>query len=59
LVVEAHSREDGIVEAIRWMGSCYMFGCQWHPEFIGAFPDRLDGSPILLDFLLAARSAKK
>jgi gamma-glutamyl-gamma-aminobutyrate hydrolase PuuD len=59
LVVEAHSREDGVVEAIRWMGSCYMFGCQWHPEFIGAFPDRLDGSPIMLDFLLAARAAKK
>jgi putative glutamine amidotransferase len=35
-----------------------MFGCQWHPEFQGSFADMLDSSPILLDFLSAARQAK-
>lgn len=58
LVIEARSREDGVVEAIRWLGSCYMFGCQWHPEFQGSFPEMLDSSPILHEFLAAATSAK-
>ncbi|MEO8410472.1 MAG: type 1 glutamine amidotransferase [Propionivibrio sp.] len=59
LVIEAHSRQDGIVEAIRWQGSCYMFGCQWHPEFQGEFPEMLDSSPIMLEFLAAALAAKE
>ena len=59
LVIEARSRDDGIVEAIRWQGSCYMFGCQWHPEFQGSFPEMLDSAPILQDFLDAAMLAKE
>lgn len=59
LVVEARSRDDNIVEAIRWQGSCYMFGCQWHPEFQGSFSEMLDSGPILHDFLAAARLARE
>jgi len=57
LKVEAHSPDDGVIEAIRWTGSGYMFGCQWHPEMQDATPDLLDSSPILHDFLAAARLA--
>jgi len=55
LKIEAHSLDDGLIEAIRWTGSGYMFGCQWHPELQSAFAGRLDSSPIMLDFLAAAR----
>jgi putative glutamine amidotransferase len=54
LVVDARSSEDGIVEAIRWRGSGYAIGLQWHPEFHSADPMLLDGSPIMLDFLETA-----
>ncbi len=57
LRVEARSIGDGIVEAIRWQGRGYMFGCQWHPEFHGTTPDLLDGGPIMMEFLNAARLA--
>lgn len=57
LRVEARSSGDGIVEAIRWQGTGYMFGCQWHPEFHGDTPDLLDGGPIMAEFLDAARVA--
>jgi putative glutamine amidotransferase len=53
LVVEARSREDGIVEAIRWRGSGYAVGLQWHPEFHAADERLLDSSPIIRDFLAA------
>jgi len=56
LTVEAHSLDDGVIEAIRWTGSGYMFGCQWHPELQSGFPDLLDSSPIMHDFLAAART---
>ena len=56
LVVEARSEPDNIVEAIRWHGPSYVFGVQWHPEFHDAnTPDLLDGTPILDEFLAAAR----
>jgi putative glutamine amidotransferase len=56
LVVEARSEPDGVVEAIRWQGPGYVFGVQWHPEFIDPNnPDLLDGAPILEEFLDAAR----
>lgn len=55
LIVEARALDDGVIEAIRWTGSGYMFGCQWHPELQSAFPDLLDSSPIMRDFLAAAR----
>lgn len=57
LSIEARSVGDGVVEAIRWNGSSYMFGCQWHPEFHGA-AGLLDGGVILQDFLDAARKAR-
>ncbi len=58
LVVEAVSHADGVIEAIRWTGAGYMYGCQWHPEFHGRQADLLDGAPILGDFLAAARQAR-
>jgi gamma-glutamyl-gamma-aminobutyrate hydrolase PuuD len=57
LVVEARALNDGVIEAIRWTGSGYMFGCQWHPELQSAFPNLLDSSPILHEFLEATRLA--
>ncbi|MFA7667393.1 MAG: type 1 glutamine amidotransferase, partial [Burkholderiaceae bacterium] len=38
LVIDAHSAQDGIVEAIRWRGSGYAIGLQWHPEFHASDP---------------------
>jgi putative glutamine amidotransferase len=62
LVVEALAIPDGIVEAIRWRGPSYVFGMQWHPEFLAQralHSGQLDGRPILQDFLRAVRSHKK
>ncbi|NML13983.1 gamma-glutamyl-gamma-aminobutyrate hydrolase family protein [Azohydromonas caseinilytica] len=62
LVVEARGVPDGVVEAVRWRGSSYVFGMQWHPEFMaGDAPDprRLGGDPILLDFLSAVAERKE
>jgi len=61
LVVEALGVPDGIVEAIRWRGASYVFGMQWHPEFLALKSldtTQLDGSPILQDFLANARTAR-
>ena len=60
MVVEAWSEPDGIVEAIRWRGPSYVFGVQWHPEFMRPGDRRrsLDGTPILDEFLDAARARK-
>ena len=58
LVVEATGEPDGIIEALRWNGPGFVFGMQWHPEFLALealHPQQLDGSPILKDFLDAAR----
>lgn len=66
LVVEAHA-PDGLVEAIRWQGPSYVFGMQWHPEFMAldtppadpaAADGPLDGRPLLHDFLAAARAER-
>jgi putative glutamine amidotransferase len=57
LVVEAMSEPDGVVEAVRWLGPSYVFGMQWHPEFMAGRPGparALDGGPILAEFLEAA-----
>ncbi len=52
LSVEAVSPADGIIEAIRWSGSSYAVGLQWHPEFHSSGESGLlDGSPVLLEFL--------
>ena len=60
LAVEARA-DDGLPEAIRWQGPGYVFGMQWHPEFMA--PDtlqetHLDGTPILRDFLDHARAVR-
>jgi len=61
LVVEALGVPDGIIEAVRWRGPSYVFGMQWHPEFLAQqtlHEEQLDGHPILTDFLAAARKRK-
>jgi len=61
LEVEARAA-DGIVEAIRWRGPSYVFGMQWHPEFMAAddplHVSQLDGGPVLRDFVAAARAVR-
>jgi putative glutamine amidotransferase len=62
LVIEALGVPDGIVEAIRWRGPSYVFGMQWHPEFLALASldaTQLDGGPILRDFLDTARARKQ
>ena len=61
LVIEALGVPDGVVEAIRWRGPSYVFGMQWHPEFLAlATLDQaqLDGRPILNDCLATARACR-
>ncbi len=58
--VEARCPDDGMVEAVRWQGATYVAGVQWHPEFHGPeHPLTLDDTPILRDFLSAARAARQ
>lgn len=62
LDVEAVAVPDGIVEAIRWRGPSYVFGIQWHPEFMAqgsSHGPELGGKPILHDFLNAVRARKE
>jgi putative glutamine amidotransferase len=59
LVVEAVAVPDGIVEAVRWRGPSYVFGMQWHPEFLAhadaaRAPARRPADPAH-DFLAAVR----
>ncbi len=61
LEVEAVAVPDGIVEAVRWRGTSYVFGMQWHPEFLAQYDwhdTQLDGHHILKDFLSAARQRR-
>jgi putative glutamine amidotransferase len=62
LEVEARA-PDGIVEAVRWRGPSYVFGMQWHPEFMAAdsplHVSQLDGGPVLRDFVAAARAVRE
>lgn len=53
--VEAVSTLDGLVEAFRCSGEAYARGVQWHPEFHHDRKRLADSSPIMLDFLRAAR----
>ena len=56
LRVEARSTADGVVEAVRATGDQYLVGVQWHPEFLDhTDPGLLDGSPLMEEFLAAAR----
>jgi putative glutamine amidotransferase len=56
---EARCPEDGIVEAIRRAGDGWVAGVQWHPEFHKSLShDGFDDTPMLNDFLAAARAAR-
>jgi putative glutamine amidotransferase len=56
--VEAISPEDGVVEAIRHTGGPWVAAVQWHPEFHRPELGVVDDTPLLRDFLAAARAAR-
>ena len=62
-VVEARCPDDGVIEAIRLsgepVGKGWVAAVQWHPEFHRPEYGVLDDSPILNDFLAAARSVRE
>ncbi|HQR10636.1 MAG TPA: type 1 glutamine amidotransferase [Casimicrobiaceae bacterium] len=59
LAVEAWSEPDRMVEAIRWTGTSYLVGVQWHPEFHPPGDTSfIDDTPLLDDFLAAATRHK-
>jgi putative glutamine amidotransferase len=59
-VVEARCPNDGMVEAVRWLGPSYVAAVQWHPEFhIPGDPDNFDDAPMLQDFLQTARTHRE
>lgn len=53
--IEAFCPHDRLPEAIRHQGQTYVAAIQWHPEFHTSAHGTLDDSPILQDFLNAAR----
>jgi putative glutamine amidotransferase len=61
--VEARCPDDGMIEAIRYTsghtGGAYIAAVQWHPEFHAAELGTLEDGPVLMDFLEAARLARK
>jgi putative glutamine amidotransferase len=56
--VEAVSPEDGVIEAIRHTGAAWVAAVQWHPEFHRPELGVVDDTPLLRDFLAAARAAR-
>ena len=58
-VVEAVSPVDGVVEAIRHTGDAWIAAVQWHPEFHRPELGVVDDTPLLRDFLQAARAARE
>jgi putative glutamine amidotransferase len=56
--VEARCPDDGTIEAIRHAGDAWVAAVQWHPEFHGPEHGTLDDTPVLLDFLAAAKAAR-
>lgn len=59
-VAEAHSVDDGIIEAIRRKDKrkSYIAATQWHPEFHEPRSDTIDDAALLNDFLTAVARAK-
>ena len=52
LVVEAVSPSDGVIEAVRWTGSSFVMGVQWHPEFHPSQEGHLlDSGPVISQFM--------
>ena len=59
ITVEARSKDDNIIEAIRYQKANFVMGLQWHPEFHSAdSTELLDCTPILDTFLRAARETR-
>ena len=59
IMIEAISKDDKVVEAIRLRDAKFVVGLQWHPEFHSAGESRLlDCTPILDHFLRAARETR-
>jgi putative glutamine amidotransferase len=56
---EAVSPEDGVIEAIRHTGGSWIAAVQWHPEFHRPELGVIDDTPLLREFLEAARAARK
>jgi len=60
LTIEARSPADGVIEAVRWTGSSFVMGVQWHPEFHAqAGGSLLDSGPIIGEFLEQCRRGKR
>lgn len=58
--VEARCPDDGTIEAIRRIDGGWVAGVQWHPEFHpSGSPVLFDDTPLLMDFLDAARAARR
>lgn len=57
--VEAVSPDDGVIEAIRYTRGPWVSAVQWHPEFHRAGLGVVDDSPLLQDFLGAARASRQ
>ena len=57
-VVEARCPDDGMIEAIRRTGQDWVAAVQWHPEFHKPEYQVIDDTPLLDDFLQAARAAR-
>lgn len=56
--VEAVSTGDGVIEAIRHRGGPWIAAVQWHPEYHRPELGVVDDTPLLRDFLQAARAAR-
>ncbi|MGV3572437.1 MAG: gamma-glutamyl-gamma-aminobutyrate hydrolase family protein [Ramlibacter sp.] len=56
--VEAVSPDDGVIEAIRHGGRSWIAAVQWHPEFHRPELGVVNDTPLLRDFLEAARAAR-
>ena len=57
-LVEARCPDDGMIEAIRHVGPAYVAAVQWHPEFHRPELGTMDDTPLLADFLEAARRVR-
>jgi putative glutamine amidotransferase len=58
-VVEARCPQDQMIEAVRHAGTPWVAAVQWHPEFHRSDFGTLDDTPLLQDFLSAARLARQ
>jgi putative glutamine amidotransferase len=52
------SPADGVIEAIRSTGESWVAAVQWHPEFHRPELGVVDDTPLLRDFLAAARAVR-